>query len=603
MKTKLLLALFFGATLSAGAQKIETNSVKQLNQAKKQGIQATPGNINLNTGARVDIWTNDFSVPEDWEFEDVAGSGDSWSIGTTGSTGPFDIGTISSTTADNGFALFDSDLSCSGNQVVNLTTVDSIDCSLYPFVTLEFEQLYARFNDSTFVFVSNDGGNNWVKYPVNFSYTTNTTSENPELVKVNISPTAGNQADVRIRFQFWSPASYNGPGNGGPGCAFSWMIDDVKLSTPPDYELLVNTLYHGDPIADWEYGIYPLNQADTVTVFAVVRNEGGLEQTATVNYDILRGGSSVNSGASSSFTIAPFTSDTVIINTGYIPDAIGSYELSVEITSDNTDEFPDNNTGSSTFAVSQYIYSGIQSLSSTINGTYSSEISPGVFEIVKSGHIYNIINDDACKAIDIGVSRSSTANTELLIELLESDLVTALALGDYTITSSHPSTAQYITIELDQSIDLAAGSLYAAAVGSLTSDKQFFMYLNDDGDVDNASFVVVDGTTFGVAETPAVNLNLDPTVGIVDVDGSDKLSVYPNPANQSLSINFELNGSSNVAVNLIDINGKVVFNKTITGKVLKYQDTISLLDFANGIYTLQVTTSRGVSSEKVVIAH
>ena len=46
MKSKLVLALFFGATLSAGAQKIETNNVKQLNLAKKQGIQAAPGNIN-----------------------------------------------------------------------------------------------------------------------------------------------------------------------------------------------------------------------------------------------------------------------------------------------------------------------------------------------------------------------------------------------------------------------------------------------------------------------------------------------------------------------------------------------------------------------------
>ncbi len=73
----------------------------------------------------------------------------------------------------------------------------------------------------------------------------------------------------------------------------------------------MNSLYHGDPIADWEYGIYPLNQADTITVFASVTNNGAVEQTATLNYDILLGGSSVNSGSSSSITLAPFTTDTV----------------------------------------------------------------------------------------------------------------------------------------------------------------------------------------------------------------------------------------------------------------------------------------------------
>ncbi|MEX1189305.1 MAG: T9SS type A sorting domain-containing protein [Bacteroidia bacterium] len=603
MKSKLLLGLFFSATLTVGAQKSETQNIKQLNQATKQVLQALPGQNNLNSGARVDIWTNDFSVPSDWEFEDVANSGDNWVIGTMGSSGEFDIGTITSTTADNGFALFDSDLSCSGNQIVNLTTTGSVDCSLYPFVTLEFEQLYGRFNDSTFVFVSNDGGSNWDKYAVNEFRVGNYVSTNPEVIKLNISNTASNQADVKIRFQFWSPSSYTGPNPGGPGCGFAWMIDDIKLSTPPDYELSVISLNHGDPILDWEYGIYPLNQADTTTVFAIVTNQGALSQNVTLNYDILLGTTSVNSGASSSFDLAPFTTDTVVINTGYIPDAIGNYNLTVELTSANTDATPADNSGSSTFRVSEYVYSGIESLSTTVNGTYSSEISPGVFEIIKSGQFYNIINDDACKAIDIAVSRTSTANTELLIELLQSDLATALALGDYTITSSHPSTAQYITIQLDQTVDLTANTLYAAAVGSLTNDKQFFMYLNDDGDVDNAAFIFVDGQRFGALETPAVGLNLDITLGIVDVNGNDMLSVYPNPANQSLTINFELNGASNVAVNLIDLNGKAVFTKTISGKVLKYQDTISLLDFANGIYTLQISTSNGISSEKVVIAH
>jgi hypothetical protein len=54
---------------------------------------------------------------------------------------------------------------------------------------------------------------------------------------------------------------------------------------------------------------------------------------------------------------------------------------------------------------------------------------------------------------------------------------------------------------------------------------------------------------------------------------------------------------------LIDINGKVVFNKNVKGNVLAYKDILTLSDFANGIYTLQVESKNGLSSQKVVIAH
>lgn len=587
------------------AQKSELSNKKPLSKEKTQLHHVIPGTHQTGSASRDVIWTNDFSNAADWQSTTEGDAGDAWVIGTTAPAGQFAIDPIESTTAGNGFALFDSDLSCSGNQVVNLTLTDSIDCSLYPQLILEFEQFYVRFNDSTFVFVSADNGNSWDKYPVNQSFTTNTASTNPETVKVNISATAGNQAQVKIRFQFWSPSSYAGPGNGGPGCAYAWMIDDVQLTTPPDYELLVNTLYHGDIVNDWEYGIYPLSQADTVFVYAIVRNEGSMAQDVTLNYDILRNGTSVNSGASTTVNIGSFVSDTITFSTGYTPDAIGDYELSVEITSDNTDEIPENNTMSSTFKVDEFVYSGIESLSlpTIVNATYASELTPGVFEVIKSGTLYNILNDVDCRGIDIAVSATSTDDTELLIELLQDDLATSLALGDYTITSSHPTTAQYITIQLDQTVTLPAGGLFAAAVGSLSNDKQFYMYLNDDGDVDNASFVEVDGELFGVAETPAVNLNFDPTIGFSDVNATDVLNVYPNPANQSFRVNFEVNGSSNVSVNLVDAAGKVVFFKTISGNIVKYQDTISTAEFANGVYSLQITTNNGVSSQKVVIAH
>lgn len=608
MKSKLLLALFLSASVTLSAQKQDAQGVRTLSKGKTLDCQVKPTKLSNAFSSRVDIWSDDFSTPSDWTSTSLGAPSDSWDIGTIGPDGPIPIPVITSTSGGN-FALFDSDSSCSGNQVVNLTYNNAIDCSTFPAVVIEFEQMYRRFNDSTFVYVSNDGGSNWVKYTANAGYSTNTTSANPEIVKVNITATAGNQADVRIRFQYWSPSSYAGPGNGGPGCGYAWMIDDVKLVTPPDFDLITTEVFHASPVTDYEYGTYPLAQADTVTVFAIVTNEGGLPQTATLNYNVLRGATSVNMGSSSSFTIAPFEVDTIVINTGYTPDVVGTYTLSCGITSANTDETPANNTNTSTFAVTNFIYSGLTSLTSADIGVYTfSGATPGPYEPSKMGQIYQILNAAELKAIDIAVSSNSTDDTDLIIELYDAgDLSVPLTIGDFRITSTHPTTAQYFTVEFQDVQSLVAGGFYLATMGSEANDKRFLFYASDVDEDDATRINIPDDagvlTWFRTDLTPAINLNFDISIGIVNVNGSDKLSVFPNPADQSLSINFELNGSSNVAVNLVDISGKVVFSKTISGKILKYQDTISLVDFANGVYTLQIATNNGVSSEKIVIAH
>ncbi|MDD2345354.1 MAG: hypothetical protein PHY85_04335, partial [Bacteroidales bacterium] len=67
------------------------------------------------------------------------------------------MGPIASTTAANGFALFDSDFLCSGNQNAYLSSF-SFGCSAYPNVHIQFETFYRRYHeDGVFVQVSNNG--------------------------------------------------------------------------------------------------------------------------------------------------------------------------------------------------------------------------------------------------------------------------------------------------------------------------------------------------------------------------------------------------------------------------------------------------------------
>ncbi len=607
MKSKLLLALLLGSTVSLSAQKAGNESVRANRSSKNTFLHQKSTVASQSSVNRADIWTNDFSVPADWTITSEAGPG-AWQIGTAIPSGAFLIDPITSTTAANGFALFDSDLDCSGNQITNLTMSGSADCAAFPGVILEFQQQYRRFDDSTFVFVSNDNGTTWVKYPVNETLANNdASSSTAEIVKVNITPTAGGQANVKVRFQFWSPSTYVGPGTTA-GCGYSWMVDDVKLITPPDYELLMTSLYHGNPFADWEYGTYPLSQVAEIPVIAIIRNEGALAQDATVDYTITRGGVTVNSGASTVVTVEPFTNDTVIIASGYTADAIGNYSVAASVTSANTDIDQSNNGGASDFVVSDYVYSGLTGLANAVAYTYSGAANLTAWEPCKVTNRYSIINTVDVKAIDIAVSSASTDNTDLVIELYDdADLTTALTIGDFNISSTHPTTAQYFTVLIDQQT-LAAGGLYVASMGSDATDKRFLFY-GEAGDNDNSTLVYVPDangvlTWFLSDLTAAVNLNFDMNIGIANTSApAMKMEVYPNPANNQISWDIKTQEASNMSVSLIDLNGKVVFNKSINGKIVAYKDTLSLIDFANGVYTLQVTTNKGTSSQKVVVAH
>ncbi len=605
MKSKLLLALLLGSTVSLSAQKAGNQSIGANRSSKNTFLHQKAAVASQSSVNRTDIWTNDFSIPADWTITSEVGNTSNWVIGTAIPSGTYLIAPITSTTAANGFALFDSDLDCSGDQVTNLTMSGSADCSTYPGVILEFQQQYRRFDDSTFVFVSNDNGATWVKYPVNETLANNgASSSTAEIVKVNITPTAGGQASVKVRFQFWSPSG----SATAPGCGYSWMVDDVKLVTPPDYELLMTNLYHGNPFTDWEYGTYPLSQVAEINVVAIVRNEGAMVQNATVNYTITRGGATVNSGSSAVVSVEPFTNDTVIIATGYTADAIGNYSVGASVTSANTDIDPSNNGGTSDFVVSNYVYSGLTGLSTAVAYTFSGASTLTAWDPCKVTNRYSIVNAVDVKAIDIAVSSASTDNTDLVIELFDdADRTTALSIGDFSISATHPTTAQYFTILIDQQT-LAAGGLYLASMGSEATDKRFLFY-GEAGDDDNSTLVQLPDAN-GVATwyttdlTAAVNLNFDLGVGVANVNApAMNMEVYPNPANDQLSWNIKTQEASNVSISLIDLNGKVVFNKSINGKIVAYKDTLSLADFANGVYTLQVTTIKGTSSQKVVVAH
>jgi hypothetical protein len=80
------------------------------------------------------------------------------------------------------------------------------------------------------------------------------------------------------------------------------------------------------------------------------------------------------------------------------------------------------------------------------------------------------------------------------------------------------------------------------------------------------------------------------------IDGNDALSIYPNPAENAININF--NGEVEQVINttIVDLFGRNVYQSAL------YRSAINIEDFEEGIYFLQLLLKSGNITRKFIIA-
>lgn len=90
-------------------------------------------------------------------------------------------------------------------------------------------------------------------------------------------------------------------------------------------------------------------------------------------------------------------------------------------------------------------------------------------------------------------------------------------------------------------------------------------------------------------------------VGTGEKDIFNNLTIFPNPAKDKVNINFAIEGTQNIKIELLSLTGNTLFSEVLNNFKGEYAKTLNVSDFAKGIYFLRITADSGVTNKKIIV--
>lgn len=590
---KVYLGLF--TLVIAGSASAQLMNKNLRSTQKIQNIGEVSAKTTHHYEKALPFWTNDFSTPSQWVISNAGASGSpahtlgDWVITTDPTDIPITaLNPAGHTTAANGYALIDSDLAGPGQtQNAKIVTAGVIDCSGKANVSIIFEQSARHYQELYFVTVSNDNGATWTDFQVNTGMAVNSNTANPALAQVNISTVAANQANVKIGFRY--VGAYD----------FFWAVDDVQLIETDNYDLAAKGYYWGVE-GTWgprlPYYQTPVAQINPIKFAGLIENKGAMSQSDVTFSAAIA--SAAYSGTSPQGALAPNETDTFDIAASFTPAAsVASFSVTGAAASGQTDAYmADNAAPALSFATTQTTFARDAQVITA--GSYNQG------EGYEMGNIFDITANATLTGVDIFVAATSTANCEIYGSLYTID-----GTGDFVyggVTALHTVTAAelgtMITLPLTSPFPLVAGNSYLLVAGSYGdggASDDFVVGTSGVSEAQTTFFLEGNdntGTWFYSTSTPMVRMNFNASLS-VDENAVANVAIYPNPVVDQATI--EVNGTTASAITVVDLAGKVVYSSNVAEGTSKV--SFSTTNFSAGVYTVNVATSAGTVTKKMVV--
>lgn len=612
MKKNYVLILGLSLSVFSFGQKHE--SVKNAPLRMDKSISTThvankKSNNTVNEKAGGDlVYQNTFDTPSDWTIDNSSQTAADygWAIQSSASGWFFTGFPIQSTSGGN-FAQVNNGDASTGTQALNVIyTISSANPIAITTnnLTLSFEQYGARFYDAQEVYISVDNLN-WTLVGDNSNLaqlTANGGTEynNPDTKTIVLgSSIPVGSTSLYVRFQ-WTTA-FPSSTSANAWIAYGWMIDDVMITETYGDDLSLNSVYWGafNGLERIPYYQTPIDQVQPVEIGGVVDNFGFTDKT-----DAVFGATCASpsfAGASATSTILAYGRDTLYTSSPFpTPATVGTYTLSGLNVSTSVDAIPTNNAAADVaFDVTNYIYARDMGVKDGITN------NAGL--AYESCNQFDVYTGTAAYGVDFYVDATTVTGTTLTVNIrdINAQTIDILAYSDdHIITAAEKG--KMLTVPFTAPYTTAASTSYLVCVATFGSGGvgKDLVVGTSGVSQDNTSFFLDEvATLYYTNETPMVRMNFDPKLGVNKITNEfSSFSVFPNPANDKVSVDFSLKNEASVKISVTDLSGKEIYASNLGSKAASnHSVSINTANFANGVYVVNFITNNGVATEKLVI--
>ena len=438
--------------------------------------------IGMQLQAQTILFSEDFAggtIPATWTN---TGTGGTWSAYTQATLGGLTIGT---TTAANGYAIFNADTLGNDGLAENVDLItNSFSCAGQSTVYLAFEDIFAQYSiGQGVVTISTDGGTTWsaAVYTVGPGIAQNSFNANPNVVNLDISAIAGNQADVRVKFNYTGNWDY------------WWIVDDIFVYAPAAYDaaMLSGSIS--------EFTSIPLDQVTPLTPSCEVFNNGSspvtnvsvattiTNSTNAVVYSSTMTQASLAVGATAALTAA----------TTFTPTAVDFYLVEYVVSITELDNQPLNDTLYTAIDVADSLYArdfAVLAGNAAVTGALG--IGAGNFGVL--GNVINITSPTEMVSLE-GFLNGSLSIGDTITAKVYNFSGTTVGSQIYTqqkITAGPDSV--YVNFSINPPLPLAVGQYFIALEESFSTN--FGVLYSDEIYQTDMSQASVGGGAFGDLE-------------------------------------------------------------------------------------------------------
>ena len=543
------------------------------------------------------------SLPTGWKAGSNSTSDLTWMWHKTGDGDAFGIGPILSTTASDGFMIYNADTITMGCSCVTSGWLQSpaYNCSGHTSVMLSFEEYMKTYMDTFVVWVGTDSTFASGTYesflipgtrPVGYDYWSNQFIGNPYTMHLNISSAAANKPVVYIRYVYYGTQT-----NG-----YSWMIDDMTLSEAYPVDLAINKTYmmYSSSSYGWQfYSAIPYQLMDTIYAFAWVNNLGQASATNdTINAKVYKGSTIVydETKVLPNSSVNGYDSSVMFAGTcpGFYTTDTGSYMLVCNVVKAG-DGDATNNSDTFRFKITDnYLDPNPSHIANQDKTFYDAYVSlSGSHNMASTNYTIALNKSDTLSSVTVRLDTASavgqiigvqiykgfTGNKPLYLGSTEFRAITSADLTSGSAVFTIDSSSGPIVVSGG-----TTGGVYWAVVKcqactdpvilAATSDYTymsyyggFYDYVDPCNDGDTTHLFMADSVDwYADSYQPMISLNfVTPPTTVRNVNNTHLAveSAYPNPANNAITIPLISMENDIVAVTLTNEHGNVVESREV----------------------------------------